>query len=301
MTETWQNRLGVSGEDWAKGFAAAQFTLPLDYLYINRAGAYRERRRPPGDAAGDRPGLHRRSTCSTPTASTARCCSPGSCWASARCPTRHGRGHDRLGLQRVDVRALAAERRALARRARASPRRTRRPRSRRSTASPSAPGSSPSSCRWAQILMGERHYYPIYEACAAPRAAAHACTRRAPRTSSRRRRGWPARPTFYLEWHTALGQIHQSNTLSMICHGVFERSPKLKYVIAEGGFVWAAGDHVEARPRLEGPAQRGAVAGQAAERVPARPHPLHHAAVHRAARAARTSGRCSRCCTPTAR
>ena len=22
-----------------------------------------------------------------------------------------------------------------------------------------------------------------------------------------------------LEWHTALGQIHQSNTLSMICHG----------------------------------------------------------------------------------
>jgi uncharacterized protein len=47
-------------------------------------------------------------------------------------------------------------------------------------------------------------------------------------------------PTYYLEWHTMLGQIHQSNTASLLCHGVFERFPELTVVIAEGGFAWAA-------------------------------------------------------------
>jgi len=48
MTQTWRTRLGISGDDWAKGMAAAQFTLPLDYLYINPAGAYRDDAARPG-------------------------------------------------------------------------------------------------------------------------------------------------------------------------------------------------------------------------------------------------------------
>jgi len=44
--------------------------------------------------------------------------------------------------------------------------------------------------------------------------------------------------TYYVEWHTALTEVFQANVISMLCHGVFERFPKLKLVIAEGGFAW---------------------------------------------------------------
>jgi predicted TIM-barrel fold metal-dependent hydrolase len=47
-------------------------------------------------------------------------------------------------------------------------------------------------------------------------------------------------PTYYIEWHALLGQIHQANTASLLCHGVFERFPELKVVIAEGGIAWIA-------------------------------------------------------------
>jgi uncharacterized protein len=44
--------------------------------------------------------------------------------------------------------------------------------------------------------------------------------------------------TYYVEWHTALSQIFQANVISLVCHGVFERFPQLRLVIAEGGFAW---------------------------------------------------------------
>jgi predicted TIM-barrel fold metal-dependent hydrolase len=46
-------------------------------------------------------------------------------------------------------------------------------------------------------------------------------------------------PTYYLEWHTVFIQVMQSNVVSLICQGVFERFPGLKVVITEGGFIWA--------------------------------------------------------------
>jgi predicted TIM-barrel fold metal-dependent hydrolase len=88
------------------------------------------------------------------------------------------------------------------------------------------------------ILMGERHWYPIYEAAdrhglpiAVHPSATEAILQRAPTMGGV--------PTYYVEWHTALTQPNQSNVISLICQGVFERFPSLRYVIVEGGFSWA--------------------------------------------------------------
>jgi uncharacterized protein len=89
-------------------------------------------------------------------------------------------------------------------------------------------------------LMGDRHYYPIY-AAAAERGlpivihpnSADGVFVKAPAIA-----GGVA--TYYIEWHTALSQIFQSNVISLACHGVFERFGGLKVVVAEGGFAWLA-------------------------------------------------------------
>jgi uncharacterized protein len=87
-------------------------------------------------------------------------------------------------------------------------------------------------------LMGERHYYPIYEAAqhhglpiALHPNSVDAIYQRAATLAG-------GVPTYYVEWHTALTQIFQANVLSLVCHGVFERFPGLNVVIAEGGVAW---------------------------------------------------------------
>ena len=88
------------------------------------------------------------------------------------------------------------------------------------------------------ILMGDRHYYPIYEAASErglpvsvhPNSADGIFTK-APQLAG-------GTFTYYIEWHSALTQIFQSNVISLTCHGVFERFPELRLVVAEGGFAW---------------------------------------------------------------
>ena len=88
------------------------------------------------------------------------------------------------------------------------------------------------------ILMGDRHYHPIYEA-----AAEHSLPIGVHPNSVD---GIYAKgPTlaggvfsYYIEWHAALTQVFQSNVISLVCQGVFQRFPTMKVVIAEGGFTW---------------------------------------------------------------
>jgi len=90
------------------------------------------------------------------------------------------------------------------------------------------------------VLMGDRHYYPIYEA-AAERGlpiAVHPNSADGVFVNAPAIAGGVA--TYYAEWHTSLSQIFQANVVSLVCHGVFERFPGLSVVVTEGGFAWLA-------------------------------------------------------------
>jgi predicted TIM-barrel fold metal-dependent hydrolase len=86
--------------------------------------------------------------------------------------------------------------------------------------------------------MGQRRYYPIYEAAAEMRlpVTIHPNSSEGIFATSPSLAG--GAPTYYVEWHTALSQVFQANVISLVCSGVFERFPALKVVITEGGFAW---------------------------------------------------------------
>ncbi|HEY7042535.1 MAG TPA: amidohydrolase family protein [Nocardioidaceae bacterium] len=88
------------------------------------------------------------------------------------------------------------------------------------------------------ILMGQRHYYPIYEAAAELRLpiTVHPNSGEGIFHTSPPLAG--GTPTYYVEWHTGLSQVFQANLISLVCHGVFERFPDLKVVLTEGGLGW---------------------------------------------------------------
>jgi uncharacterized protein len=87
-------------------------------------------------------------------------------------------------------------------------------------------------------LMGERHYYPIYEAAARHGLPIAIHPNSVDGIYQRATTMAGGTPTYYVEWHAALTQIFQANVSSLVCHGVFERFPALKVVVAEGGVAW---------------------------------------------------------------
>ncbi|SFJ81320.1 amidohydrolase family protein [Amycolatopsis sacchari] len=96
-----------------------------------------------------------------------------------------------------------------------------------------------------QVLMssvsrapyGQRQYHAIYEAAAEfdlP-VAVHPGTEGAGTAWPPTPVGYPSR---YLEWHNILPITYMAQINSLICEGVFEKFPTLKFVGVEGGLAW---------------------------------------------------------------
>jgi predicted TIM-barrel fold metal-dependent hydrolase len=103
-------------------------------------------------------------------------------------------------------------------------------------------GAAARGARFVQALMlvrtlepiGRRRYWPIFEACerhGLPLGIHFGGYSGHPISSS----GWPS---YYLEDHTAMAMAFQSQMVSLVFEGVFERFPGLRVVCIEGGVAW---------------------------------------------------------------
>ncbi len=88
------------------------------------------------------------------------------------------------------------------------------------------------------ILMGNRHYFPIYEAAeelGLPVLIHPTGTEGGFETSVSFAGGVPST---YIERHTIFPEIAIGNIVSMVLEGVFVQFPQLKVVVAEFGYTW---------------------------------------------------------------
>lgn len=92
-------------------------------------------------------------------------------------------------------------------------------------------------CSGSRMLYGQRFFHPIFEA--AERNGLPVAVH--PGTEGRGIAGAPTPsgyPTRYLEWHNILPTNYMAHVNSLVCEGVFEKFPKLKFVAVEGGIAW---------------------------------------------------------------
>ncbi|HLZ08908.1 MAG TPA: amidohydrolase family protein [Chloroflexota bacterium] len=89
----------------------------------------------------------------------------------------------------------------------------------------------------AESPLGRRAYHPIYEACVrhglplALHLGGEGAGMSPPSTPV-------GHPSTYFEWYGSLPQSYMGHITSMVTEGVFEKFPKLKVILYEGGVFW---------------------------------------------------------------
>jgi predicted TIM-barrel fold metal-dependent hydrolase len=92
-------------------------------------------------------------------------------------------------------------------------------------------------CSGARMPFGQRFYHPIYEA--AERNGLPVATHPGSEGKGTAYPPTPAGyPTRYFEWHNILPTNYMAHVNSLVCEGVFEKFPTLKFIAIEGGIAW---------------------------------------------------------------
>jgi predicted TIM-barrel fold metal-dependent hydrolase len=87
------------------------------------------------------------------------------------------------------------------------------------------------------VTLGKRHYYPIYEA--AEEFGLPISTHPGGESAGINGPMFAAgAPSYYFEYHTMFSQPSQTNLVSLVAEGVFERFPGLNFVFIESGYAW---------------------------------------------------------------
>jgi len=87
-----------------------------------------------------------------------------------------------------------------------------------------------------RLPYGRQPFWPIYEAAEA--AGLPMSLHPGAETAGTANTFVSGPPSTYLEWHTNIPQNYMGHTVSLLTEGVFEKFPKLKFILVEGGLAW---------------------------------------------------------------